>query len=42
MSVRYAALFDKGMKALRASGRLARLLDGYGLSDWRKRVKAAP
>lgn len=45
MSLSHAALFDKGMKALRASGRLARLLDGYGLSDWRKgveAVKAAP
>ncbi|MGE4420956.1 MAG: substrate-binding periplasmic protein [Pseudodesulfovibrio sp.] len=41
-SVGYAARFDKGMRALRASGRLAGFLDGYGLPDWRKGREAVP
>lgn len=31
----YAALWDKGMAELRASGRLTQILDRYGLSDWK-------
>ncbi|EGB14193.1 extracellular solute-binding protein family 3 [Pseudodesulfovibrio mercurii] len=34
-SARHAALFDKGMRALRKSGRLKALLKRYGLADWR-------
>lgn len=34
-SARHAALFDKGLRALRKSGRLQTILDRYGLTDWR-------
>ncbi|XXJ20363.1 hypothetical protein ACR42D_12685 [Desulfovibrio caledoniensis] len=36
-SVRNAELFDKGIRALRESGRLSELLAPYGLIDWRER-----
>ncbi|MEZ7198035.1 substrate-binding periplasmic protein [Pseudodesulfovibrio karagichevae] len=33
-SARHAALFDEGIRSLRESGRLAAILDRYGLTDW--------
>jgi polar amino acid transport system substrate-binding protein len=33
-SPRYAALFDRGIQALRESGRLKTILDSYGIADW--------
>ena len=41
-SLRYKALFDKGVGALRESGRLGALLSRYGLIDWRERFKITP
>ncbi|MEK1904793.1 MAG: transporter substrate-binding domain-containing protein [Pseudomonas sp.] len=32
----YARLYDEGLRALRASGELARILARYGLSDWQE------
>ncbi|NFV80934.1 substrate-binding periplasmic protein [Magnetospirillum aberrantis] len=31
----YAAIWDKGLAEMRESGRLAQILDRYGVSDWR-------
>ena len=31
----YAALLDRGIRALRASGRLRQILDRYGVRDWK-------
>ncbi len=31
----YATLFDKGIQELRSSGKLAKILKRYGLSDWK-------
>jgi len=33
--VKYAKLFDEGLKQMRSSGALAKLLKGYGMNDWR-------
>ncbi len=35
-SKEYAAILDKGVKELRASGELQKILDKYGLKDWSK------
>jgi hypothetical protein len=32
---RLAAVFDEGVRQLRANGELEKLLRNYGLSDWR-------
>lgn len=34
-SAAHAALFDAGVRALRASGRLAEIMAAYGLEDWK-------
>jgi polar amino acid transport system substrate-binding protein len=31
----YARILDEGIAAMRASGELAKLLQRYGLKDWR-------
>lgn len=36
MSPQYAAAFDEGVAALRASGELAKILERYGLTDWQR------
>jgi len=33
---RYAQLFDDGLRELRRSGELAKILAHYGLSDWQE------
>lgn len=33
-AARYASLFDHGIRALRASGKLKTILDSYGIDDW--------
>jgi polar amino acid transport system substrate-binding protein len=33
--VKYAKLFDEGLKQMRATGALAKLLKGYGMNDWK-------
>jgi polar amino acid transport system substrate-binding protein len=41
-SPRYVALFDKGIRGLRETGRLDEILGRYGLIDWRRRFKEVP
>jgi len=33
--VKYAKLFDEGLRQMRVSGSLAKLLKGYGMNDWK-------
>lgn len=40
-SAEYAALLDKGVREMRASGELAGILDRYGLTDWKEEAMKA-